>query len=191
MNKIYILHNGEYKILTLGEKITIKDIEYQTFKEVSTIITIEELQKILDKQEMLQIRYEVQEEKRKQQQAEEKKEMERKIKEKEDYNFCNGYTDNLTPLQAGKVLKVLNKIIFFNGKSITRKEWIHMLINKNSSIKEVMLTNRYSEKKVDLCYKKHKDKKEYRFYDDNDDSFYTVTKTEYEYIKYLLENKLY
>ena len=32
---------------------------------------------------------------------------------------------------------------------------------------------------------------DYRFYDNNDDSFYTVTKTEYEYIKYLLENKLY
>lgn len=191
MNKIYMLHNGEYKMLTLGEKIIIKGTEYQSFKEVNTIVTMEEMQRILNKQEMLQIRYEVQEEKRQQQQIEEEKEVERKIKEKEDYEFCNGYTDNMTALQAGKVLKVLNKIMFFNGKSTTRKEWIHMLINKNSSVKEVMLTNRYSEKKVDLCYKKLKDKKEYRFYNTKEDSFYTITKTEYLYIKYLLENKLY
>ncbi|APR02493.1 hypothetical protein RSJ2_4172 (plasmid) [Clostridium botulinum] len=124
---------------------------------------------------------------------EEKKRIEEKErKEKEQYNFCYGFCDRKTDLQKGKILKILNTKMLYRENIMTRKEIIEFLMKKYKQIapEEHLNTNRIS-KKINLEYRKLKDKLEYRIYFDKEKSgFLEVTKTEYDYCNYLLENKL-
>lgn len=119
-----------------------------------------------------------------------KAEQEKELKEKQDYYFCYGYIDNKTDLQKGKILKILNIKEHFNGQYISRKNLIHKLIHNYNDIELEIYknTNRYSKKRVCLTYKKLVDKIEYRIHY-NKNHLLEVTKTEYSYIKYLIETK--
>ena len=57
---------------------------------------------------------------------------------------------------------------------------------------EYLNTNRYSEHKINLEYKKLTDKIEYRLYfqEGDDGYFIELTKTEYQFSEYLIKNKI-
>ena len=178
---------------TIEGKMTIKEY-IEKFKMYSVIennklFKHEDIQNYIDNEELTKARIErsrqrqieIQEQLQKEKEIEEQKQLE--------YNFCYGYTDSKTDLQKGKILKVLNKNVIYNNKLISRKDLIHNMIKDNICRTSIYNnTNRYSDHKVDLTYKKLVDKVEYRFY--TGESFIEVTKTEYEYINYLLANKL-
>lgn len=127
---------------------------------------------------------------REKQKALEEAEQEKELKEKQESDFCYGYTDTMKDMQKGKVMKVLNKRIVRNNHWVSRKRAIEEIIRENKTIelKKVNLTNRYSSKKVELTYKELKDKTEHRIY--FDDCFIEITKTEFDYAEYLIDNKL-
>ena len=116
-----------------------------------------------------------------------RKEREKEEKEKAEYEFCYGFVDKSTPMQKGKILKALNKKSWYtdNGKTIgymTRKEFIYNSLLQNA-IPKFITGIQYYDKKSD----KFKFKNEYRLYT-GENEFYTITKTEYDYARYLLGN---
>ena len=120
---------------------------------------------------------------------EQKRELE-KLKEREEqekYNFCYGYCDNKKPLQAGKILKALNKSVRIDGKYTTRKDFIYSKVKEgyNVEIIDQLLTN---ERKINLervaTYKYNVPV----LRDDN--GYYIITKTEYDYALYLIQKLL-
>jgi ATP-dependent 26S proteasome regulatory subunit len=73
------------------------------------------------------------------QEEQQRLEEEKERQEQERYNNVYGYCDNMTPMQTGKVLKVLNKkeIYYNNGVyvgSIARKEFIFDVLNNGGKI---------------------------------------------------------
>lgn len=111
-------------------------------------------------------------------------------KEKEEnYNNDYGFTDDKTILQKGKILKILNKRIYYHNNMISRKDRIYNTLENNTGAytKEIMMTNRYSNKKVCLTYRELKDKLEYRLY--FQDCYFELTKTEFDYTNYLINKR--
>ncbi len=126
---------------------------------------------------------------REKQDIREKAEDKKKELQEKEFNFCYGYVDNKTDLQKGKILKILNTKEIFNNKLVTRKSVIENIITNNTvTLKTYNNTNRYSSRKVCLTYKKLADKVEYRLM--YNDHILEVTKTEYDYATYLIDNEL-
>jgi len=94
-----------------------------------------------------------------------------------------GFTDNLKPMQKVRAEKTLDNSIRYNGNVITNKEFILIKLQEGliPDIKENY--SYYSSKLQDYT----KPKTDYRL-KDKDDSFYHITKTEYNYALYLLVN---
>lgn len=189
-NKIGLIFTDgirQYKVL---EVVNIKDIKYYRVKNFTEnketeLFALEQIEKYVTNAEHYNIKYNRGIERQREVEEEQKKLKEQEEERIKDYNFCYGYTDNKTDLQKGKILKTLNQNILYNNNFYTRKNLIHKLINNNSRIEIYNNTNRYRKKNMELERKKLKDKIEYRFYYDGN-TFITVTKTEYEYIRYLL-----
>lgn len=120
-----------------------------------------------------------------------KLEKEKEEQEKIKYNFCHGFTDNNTDMQRGKILKTLNKLIKYEKKIYTKKEWIEFLLTSKNiiNVEEKLNTNRYSSRKVAGCYQKLVDKVEYTiwYYDNEEKVGNNINKTEYDYALYLLK----
>lgn len=189
--ELYINYRGDIEKHTITSKIEIKGKEFYTLDNVNTVLTLEQIKEYMNRQQEFIIRKQRQEEYKLECEKQETEEKALQEKKEREYNFCYGYTDNKTALQQGKILKCLNVSLVYNNKSYTRKQLIHKLIseNENTFTKVVNCTNRYSDKKINLEYKKLKDKIEYRFYV-AEDEYFTVTKTEYDYINYLIENNI-
>ena len=114
--------------------------------------------------------------------------VEREQKELDEYNNDYGFTDGKIDIQKAKILKVLNKKYCYNDKVMTRKDFIYQAIkNHVVRLEEYYDTNRRSLKKINLEYKKLVDKLEYRFWI-NEESYWTITKTQYDYASYILNN---
>jgi len=94
-----------------------------------------------------------------------------------------GFTDNLKPMQRVKAEKTLDNSIRHNDNVITNKEFIFIKIQESliPSIEED-----YSYYSSKLRYDT-KPKTDYRL-KDQDGSFYHITKTEYNFALYLLDN---
>ena len=178
----------QYEVLEYLEQFKMYRLKNYTDNRDNELMKYEQIESYLSNAEYYNNRYKKGLERQKQYEAERLREAEEEEKAKQEYNFCYGYTDNKTDLQKGKILKTLNQKVLYNDEFYTRKDLIHKLINANSRIEEYLNCNRYSKKKIELQYKKLKDKKEYRFYYDENKIFLEVTKTEYNYIKYLLDN---
>jgi hypothetical protein len=98
-----------------------------------------------------------------------KEEQEHKLK----YDLC-GYTDNMPNIKAEKIANVLNKRVSINGKSMTRKEFICMAAAENGQFFEKQYTG---DKSIT-----------YGVYDwIEKNTFYKITKTEYDFGMYLLK----
>jgi len=96
-----------------------------------------------------------------------------------------GFTDNLKPMQKVRAEKTLDNLIRCNGNVITNKEFI--LIKLQEGLIPGIEEN-YSYYSSKLGYNT-KPKTDYRL-KDQDGSFYHITKTEYNYALYLLDNNL-
>ena len=113
-------------------------------------------------------------------------EKEEKEKEYQEYNFLYGYCKDMYPMQKAKILKVLNKTLKYDNKTMTRKEFIYQLINDNYTVKIIdkMLS---SSKKV---AGERINKYQYNvpiIQKEDDNTFYIITKTEYKLSLYLLD----
>lgn len=106
-----------------------------------------------------------------------------------EYNNTYGYTDNMTAMQKGKVLKILNKKenYYDNGNyigTIARKDFIKKLLESGSNVEHKTNVSNWN-KKSEVTIKGN----EYRLLC-VDNSFYIITKTEYDYSMYLLNNSI-
>lgn len=126
----------------------------------------------------------------------ERMEQEKQAEQERQYNNTYGYTDNMPVMAKGKVLKILNKKenYYDNGKyigTIARKDFIKNILESGGNI-EHKKDARYWNKKSEVTIKEN----EYRLYckgderKENSESFYTITKTEYDFAMYLINNQL-
>lgn len=182
------VNNGRYEMTTVSERIEIKGNEYYRIEGSNEIFTKDYILNQLSKHELLLTKLQKQEERNKQIEAERIAEAEAEERRIKEYNFCYGYTDNKTALQSGKILKALNKNVVYNDKLYSRKELIHKLIEESSECKTNIFNNDTRTKKVNGERVKLKTRIEYEFHFDG--SIIDVTKTEYDYINYLLSNNL-
>lgn len=117
----------------------------------------------------------------------ERQEQEKREQAEQEYNNTYGYTDNMKPMSKGKILKVLNKKenYYDNGKyigTIARKDFIKNILESGGNI-EHKTNVRYWNKKSEVTIKEN----EYRLLC-ADNSFYEITKTEYDYAMYLINS---
>jgi len=98
---------------------------------------------------------------------EEKAKEEQKIKDKE--NYCNGFTNDMTPMQKQKVYDILNKKFRYDGFIRSRKEntLFYLKNGYNPGVKN------FGKSKDSYFYSK-------------DNMYLEITKTEYDYAMYLL-----
>lgn len=186
----------EYEIIEYMEQFKMYRLKNYTDNRETELMDKEEINKYLNNKQYYNERLE--KNKKYILEAEDQRRLIEKIEreKEEEYNFCYGYVDSKIDIQKGKILKILNKNIIYNGDLITRKQRIHKTLNtKNEVYTEKYLNkNRYKKKNRDLEYVKLKDKLEYRIHYFNKEKnkflFFEVTKTEYDYCNYLLENKL-
>jgi len=94
-----------------------------------------------------------------------------------------GFTDNLKPMQKVRAEKTLDNLIRYNGNIITNKEFILIKLQEGL-IPCIEEDYSYYSRKLQG---NTKSKTDYRLKDQNG-SFYHITKTEYNYALYLLEN---
>jgi len=117
---------------------------------------------------------------------EERQEKEKQEQKQFEYNNTYGFTDNLTPMQKGKILKTLNKSFNYYENGIfktnsTRKDFIKAMLEEGYKL-EHKTNLKYYTKKGELKIKAN----EYRLVSP-DNSFFEITKTEYDYAVYLKE----
>ena len=119
---------------------------------------------------------------------EERQEKEKQEQEEYKYNNTYGYIESikLTPMAKGKILKTLNKSFNYyeNGvfkNNSTRKDFIKAMLEEGYTL-EHKTDLKYYTKKGELKIKNN----EYRL-TSPDNSFYEITKTEYDYAIYLKE----
>jgi len=142
------------------------------------LMTDQEIEFYLSKQEKLtRLKKESEERERIEQEEQERLE--------QQYNNTYGYTDNLTPMQKGKVLKILNteENYYSNGVEIgrmTRKDFIKSILDNGGKV-EHKKDIKYYARNYELKIKKN----EYRLVL-QDNTFYEITKTEYDYGLYLI-----
>lgn len=100
-------------------------------------------------------------------------------------NTYLGFTDNMNPMQKARAEKTLDKLIRSNGKIMTQKEWVigKVLENHTPAIEENYTT--WNKRTGEVT----KPKTDYRLVCP-DNTFYQITKTEYEFAQYILENDL-
>ena len=181
----------QYRVLEYIERFKMYRLRNYTDNRENELMKTEQIENYINNKEYYNERFNKNLQRQKEYEIQKLRELEEERKQLEQYNFCYNYTDNKTTLQKAKILKILNEQVLYNNELYTRKDLIHKLINKDSYTKEYLNTNRYSKKKIEGEYKKLVDKLEYRFYYNKDSVFLEVTKTEYEYINYLIDNLLY
>jgi len=170
----------QYKMYRLNNLTDNRQNELKEEEEIDHCVIMKEV--FISRREENRIFLEKQEER-------ERVENEKKEAQEKEFNFCYGYVDNKSDIQRGKILKILNTKELFNGIVRTRKNVIENTITNNTVTLETYNNiNRYSSHKVCLTYKKLADKIEYRLL--YNDMLLEVTKTEYDYAAYLIDNEL-
>lgn len=181
-NKVLRKHNDKYYLIQKSQIFTgdIRDDILMTEEEINNFLLDQEIKK--EKEIVLALYY-------KQVKEKEQEEAAMYARVKQQYNETHGYTDNMTKLQKGRVLAVLNTKEWYNlngkAESMTRKDFIKYMVDHGYNLEH--------KKDVRNCGKKGVTVKEneYRAYMP-DNSFFIITKTEYDYGMYLhnLTNKL-
>lgn len=184
ITKVIAKRNTEYGTLYQVEEIHI----IEKNKDNTTLLTESQINEALGNQEyIINLNKEFVNE-----HIESKRKAEiKRIKELEDqieYENVYGYLDNVTPLQKGKILKVLNVKAFYNDNGIflghwTRKKFLYEMIKKGYTLEhEINIT--YWNKKLEEKTKAN----EYRLVSPIDNDYYEITKTEFDYTNYLINN---
>jgi len=183
--------NWDYEVIEYMEQFKMYRLRYILTGADNKLMKEEEIDDLIENEDITLIKRERRAIREAGQEERDRLEVE-KIKQQEyEFNFCYGYCDKKSDLQKGKILKILNTKEFYNNVLTTRKSLIENLIKDNTNIELSIYnnTNRYSSKKVCLTYKKLADKIEYTI-KYNKDYLIDVTKTEYDYASYLIDNNL-
>lgn len=102
-------------------------------------------------------------------------------------NTYFGFTDKMKPMQKAKVEKLLDKLIRYNDKVITKKEFNYLKLKEGSTL-EIEKDFQYCKRNGELT----KPKTEYRlcfFHPEYQTNCYNeISKTEYEFCQYILDN---
>lgn len=134
------------------------------------ILTEEEMQKEMELQPSrlatIQRYKEQEEEERRQQEAE------------AEEARCFGYCDTLSPMAAGKARNALYKSVMYKGKAMKKKDFIKMLVDSGDYTAQEKFFSNYKNGKSPCYCIVHED-----------ESFYTVSKTEYNLFKFLTEKE--
>lgn len=101
----------------------------------------------------------------------------------EKLSFLCGYGNSKTQIQVERLYNILSKLYFYNGNYMTRKDFIIKAISEGGRIerKDGIITY-YGSK---WNPKQSKPKTEYRLYI-SENSYYAVTKTEYDFANYII-----
>lgn len=97
-------------------------------------------------------------------------------------NFYYGFLDNKKPLETGKIEKVMDKCFLYDGKALTRKQFIEQCILNNSYVKYEQNVRKWTKNDIKIVpnyYSIHHPGKDY---------YNEITKTEYDYASYLIDN---
>jgi len=102
-----------------------------------------------------------------------------------------GFTDNMKPMQKTKVENTLDKKIRYNGKVMATKDFVFYLLKEENSTPTVEENYSYYSSKID-GYTKPKNNYELTRIDKESNTrvYNTITKTEYDFANYLIENNL-
>ncbi|WP_137743288.1 hypothetical protein [Robertmurraya siralis] len=98
-------------------------------------------------------------------------------------NTYFGFTSNKKPLQTGKIEKSLDQLIRYDGKVITKKEYIYLLLQKGCAPDIEENYTYYSIRTGDYTKPKTLYKLTYE-----DGSYHEINKTLYSYAQYILDN---
>lgn len=115
-------------------------------------------------------------------------EEERKKKEKEDAANIDGFADDKTPLQRGRIIKALNKKYMYTGNN-EGWEFAKGLLTRKDFIKKALANNKDVFKRIEngkTYYGMFEKGKENT--DGYPSSWYTINKIEYEYASYLKQH---
>ena len=94
--------------------------------------------------------------------------------DKKEYERLNQFADDMTPMQRGRVNAALNKTFKYDGKVMSRREFIEEAVKGHKAY-----TKLYEGEKGN----------EYALYKDKDARYYSqITKTEYDYFNYLTDS---
>ncbi|MED4883865.1 hypothetical protein [Bacillus smithii] len=99
-------------------------------------------------------------------------------------NTYLGFAENIKPLQRARKYKSLDKLIRFNGTVMTEKEFIYTLL-KEGYMPHIEANYSYYSKRLDAMTKP---KTDYQMLNEQTSSFYSVTKTDYEFASYIIKN---
>jgi hypothetical protein len=172
----------DYEVIEFIEKYNMYRLHNFTDNKDCELMKEDQIQSYIDKIDIIKAKREknriASEERARVAQAEEEQE----AKEKYEFEFCFGYCNNMTPMQRGKILKTLNIQTLYKGVFYTRKNFIKMLIEKGYTpdIKS------YNEWVRGGEIKRRENKTGMSL---NDKAFIDTTKIEYDYAKYLIDNK--
>ncbi len=119
----------------------------------------------------------------------EKAERQKELEKQKEYENVYGYLDNKAPLQKGKILKILNVKSYYRSQGEvlgywTRKDFVYNMINKGCTL-EHKKDIKYYGKDYELKTKAN----EYRLVLP-DETFYEITKTEFDYGSYLITENI-
>lgn len=135
------------------------------------ILTEEEMQKEMELQSSrlatIQRHKEQAEEERRQQEAE------------AEEASCFGYCDTLSSMAAGKARNALYKSVIYKGQAVKKKDFIKTLADSGDYTAQEKFFSNYKKGKSPCYCIVHKD-----------ESFYTVSKTEYNLFKFLTEKEV-
>jgi hypothetical protein len=174
--------NSDYEVIEYMEQFKMYRLRNLTNGTEIELMSESEIQYYIDNITLMQINREKNRVFKEHQEAIEKAEQEKKLKAQQEYEFCYGYCDKMTAIQKGKILKTLNIRLAYNKNTYTRKDFIKMLIQIGYT-PEIKNYNEWGKNGVIK-------KKENTYIMNGIDSFIDVTKTEYDYAKYLIDNKL-
>ena len=98
--------------------------------------------------------------------------------------YC-GWADDMTPLRFGKVVALMEQLIRFNGKLMTRLQFIKDRLQEGwKPIRREGVTSWYGSR---WDRKESKPRTEYRL--QRNDSYFCITKTEFDFASYLAERE--
>lgn len=186
----FITVNQEYEIITFIEKHNMYLLNNFTDNRQDELMPESRIDEYINDIENIKIRREKNRIFLEKQAELERIEKEKQEQEEREYNNTYGYADKMSPMTKGKVLKILNthENYCHNGKSLNftrRKYYIKEILESGGNVEHKTNLKYWDKRKEDYRIKEN----EYRL-TTNDNSFYEITKTEYDYALYLINNNL-
>lgn len=185
----FMTGNTDYEIITFLERHNMYLLKNYTENRQDELMPESQIDNYINDIENIKIRKEKNRIFLEKQAELERLEKEKQEQEEREYNNTYGYADNMSPMAKGKVLKILNTKENYcsSGKSIgyiKRKDFIKSIVESGGTV-EHKTNLKYYNNKSELKIKAN----EYRLCL-TDNSFYEITKTEFDYATYIINNQL-